>query len=89
MSLNIATSIPQILPNAENFDFKIFIDVANVWEVDYSSTLSDSNKIRSSFGIGVDFFTVIGPLSFSLAEVITKGDFDKPETFRFNLGTVF
>ena len=47
--------------------------------------VNDGSKLRSSLGIGVDWFTVIGPLNFSLTEVITKEDTDKTESFRFNL----
>ncbi len=88
-SVNIATSISKILPNLQNTDFSIFYDAANVWGIDYSSSLSDESKIRSSIGIAVDFFTPIGPLSFSLSEPITKGNNDETESFRFNLGTTF
>ena len=30
----------------------------------------DEGKIRSSIGIGVDWFTVVGPLNFTLAHSI-------------------
>lgn len=73
----------------QNVDFLFFIDVGNVWGVDYSSSISDSNIIRSSAGVGVDWFTPIGPLNFSLAQPINKADTDSTETFRFNLGTTF
>jgi len=88
-SINIATSLDQILPNLQNTNFSIFFDAANVWGIDYSSTLSDESKIRSSAGIAVDFFTPVGPLNFSLSEPITKGKNDITESFRFNLGTTF
>jgi len=88
-SINIATSLSQILPNSQNINFSIFFDAANIWGIDYDSTLNDENKIRSSIGIGLDFFTAIGPLNFSLSEPITKGKNDITESFRFNLGTTF
>jgi outer membrane protein insertion porin family len=88
-SINIASTLPQILPESQNTDFSIFFDAANVWGVDYSSTIANSSKIRSSVGIAVDFFTPIGPLNFSLSEVITKDTNDITESFRFNLGTTF
>ena len=31
-----------------------FVDVANVWGVDYDSSLDEDNDVRSSIGIGVD-----------------------------------
>jgi outer membrane protein insertion porin family len=88
-SLNIATSLSQILPSSQNTNFSIFFDAGNVWGIDYSSSLSDESKIRSSVGIAVDFFTPVGPLNFSLSEPITKGKNDITESFRFNLGTTF
>ena len=88
-SINIATSLSQILPNSQNTNFSVFFDAANVWGIDYSSSLSDESKIRSSVGIAVDYFTPIGPLNFSLSEPITKGKNDITESFRFNLGTTF
>jgi outer membrane protein insertion porin family len=88
-SINIATSLSQILPNSQNTNFSIFFDAGNVWGIDYSSSLSDESKIRSSVGIALDFFTPIGPLNFSLSEPITKGKNDITESFRFNLGTTF
>jgi len=88
-SLNISSTLPQILPSAQNVDFLMFMDIANIWGVDYDSSLNDTNKIRSAVGLGVDWFTLIGPLNFSLALPISKAETDKTETFKFNLGTTF
>ena len=87
-SFNMSTSLPNVLKELQNTDFKFFFDAANVWGVDYDSAL-DGSKIRSAAGVGVDWFTPIGPLSFSLAKPITKASTDKTEGFRFNLGTTF
>ena len=88
-SLNLSSNIPFLLSTMENLEFNYFIDVANVWGVDYDDSIDDSSMIRSSTGIGLNFLTPIGPLSFSLAQPITKKSSDKTETFRFNLGTTF
>ena len=88
-SVNIQTSIPQLLPNVQNMDVSMFLDAGNVWGVDYDSSLNDTNKIRSSIGIGIDWFTLIGPLSASFTHPISKVNTDKTETFKFNLGTTF
>ena len=88
-TLNLSTNLPGILNTVENLDFTYFIDVANVWGVDYDNSIDDSSQIRSSTGIGLDFLTPIGPLSFSFTQPITKKSTDKTETFRFNLGTTF
>ena len=88
-TLNIASTLPQIFENSQNTDFLIFFDAANVWHVDYDSSINDNSKIRSSIGVGVDWLTPIGPLNFSLSQPITKSSTDMTETFRFNLGTTF
>ena len=88
-SVNLQSSIPKLFENSQTLDAVIFFDAANVWGVDYDSSIDDGNKIRSSIGIGIDWLTVVGPLSFSLTEAITKSDNDVEESFRFNLGTTF
>ena len=88
-ALNFATTLPGLLPDLENIDFSLFIDTANVWGVDYSDTLNDGSKIRSSTGLAIDWLTPIGPLTFSFAQALTKADTDKTETFRFDIGTTF
>ena len=88
-AINISSTLPMILPTIETIDVKYFLDVGNVWGVDYSSSIDDSNKIRSSTGLAIDWFTPIGPMSFSLAQDLSKADTDKTEGFQFNLGTTF
>ena len=68
---------------------KLFLDIGNVWGVDYSSSIDDSDKIRSSSGIALEILSPVGPLSFSYAEVLSKASTDKTESFRFQLGTTF
>ena len=89
MAINVASTLPQIFPNFEEFDFSIFMDAANVWGIDYSSSLSDGSKIRSSVGLAINLYTPVGPLSFVIAEPLTKNNGDITESFRFNLGTTF
>ena len=86
---NISTTVPFIFQTLENTDVKIFFDAGNVWGVDYSNTIDESNKLRSSTGIALEFLTPLGPLSFSFAETITKASTDVTESFRFQLGTTF
>jgi outer membrane protein insertion porin family len=88
-AFNFSSTIPQIFENSQNFDFLFFIDVANVWGVDYFKGDDEGSKIRSSIGIGLDWLTPIGPLNFTLAESLSKSSSDITESFRFNLGTTF
>ena len=88
-AFNAATTVPYFFQTLETVDMALFLDAANVWGVDYSDTIDESNKIRSSVGVAVDWFTVIGPLNFSLSQPVTKASSDKTETFRFQIGTTF
>jgi len=88
-AINIISTIPKLLENSQNTDFSFFIDIANNWGVDYDSSINDSNELRSSIGIALDWLTPIGPFNFSLAQPITKAATDQTESFRFNLGTTF
>ena len=88
-TINATTNIPILFQNFQNLDAIFFLDVGNIWGVDYDSSIDDSDKIRSSVGIGIDWFSVIGPINFSLSEAISKADTDITETFRFNIGTTF
>ena len=88
-ALNVNSSVPGIFSNIQNLDASIFFDAANVWGVDYDSSLNDGDKIRTSIGLGVDWWTVIGPMSFTLSQALTKDDSDIEESFRFNIGTTF
>ena len=88
-SINFSSTLPQVLPNLQEVDISLFFDAANIWGVDYDSSLSASRKIRSSIGVGIDWFTPIGPLNFTFSEPISKSDTDITESFRFNIGTSF
>ena len=87
-ALNLSSTLPNILFENESIDFNFFIDIANVWEVDYDSSL-DSNKIRSSSGIALNWFSAVGPLTFSYAIPLSEADSDITEKFRFQIGTSF
>ena len=81
--------LPNLLPESTRTDISLFIDSGNVWSVDYSDSIDDSNKIRSAIGVSANVFTTIGPLSFTFAQDITKATNDETETFNFRLGTSF
>ena len=87
-SLNLNSSVPNIFFENESIDVNLFLDMANVWEVDYNSSI-DSNKIRSATGVAIDWFSPIGPLSFSYAIPLSEANSDVTEKFRFQIGTSF
>ncbi|WP_415295908.1 outer membrane protein assembly factor BamA [Candidatus Pelagibacter sp. Uisw_113] len=89
-SVSLVTTLPKFLPQLQNIDFNLFLDVANVWGVDYNSSLENkSNDIKSATGLTIDILTPIGPLNFVFAQPISKSPTDQTEGFRFNLGTSF
>ena len=88
-SFNTALTLPFLFPTYDNVDFSLFFDAANVWHVDYSKEVDQSNSVRAATGIGLNLITPIGPLSFSLSQPIAKADGDATESVRFNLGTTF
>ena len=88
-ALNLSATLPNIVEGLDNLDIGVFIDAANIWGVDYDSSIDDKSKIRSSTGVAFNLMTPIGPLSFSFANALTKASTDKTETFRFRLGTQF
>ena len=88
-ALNFEAMLPNLLPNSTNADVSLFLDFANVWGVDYSDVLDDSDKIRSSTGIFTNWLSPIGPLSFTLSTHLSKKSTDQTQGFKFNLGTTF
>ena len=87
-AINFEASLPNLLPDS-NAEVGLFLDVGNVWGVDYDKSIDESNKLRSSAGIALDYLSPLGPLSFVFATNLSKASTDETETFNFNLGTSF
>ena len=87
-AINLNTTLPNVLSGYENIDLNLFFDAASIWQVDYDSSL-ESDNIRSSTGLAVNWFTPVGPLSFSYAIPLSSEETDKKESFRFRIGTSF
>ncbi len=64
---SFSSTLPNGLPEKWNAITNIFFDTANVWGVDDNST-SDSNKLRSSIGLGLSWISPLGPISITYAE---------------------
>ena len=88
-SLNFTTNLPFLFPSFQSIDFNYFVDAGNVWGVDYSNSVGDSSHIRSSTGVGLEWFSPIGPFTFTLAQPISQIDTDQTQSFQFNIGTTF
>ena len=88
-TLNLEAAFPNLLPESSRTDINAFIDFGNIWKVDYDSSIEDESKIRSSLGVAANVWTPVGPLSFTVAEDITKAKNDETQTFNFRIGTSF
>lgn len=85
---SVSSTFPNYLPEKWNANSSIFFDTGNVWGVDFDSSL-DSDRIRSSIGVSLDWISPLGPLNFTLSETLSSANGDKEESFSFNLGSVF
>jgi len=85
---SVSSTFPNPLPDKWNAKSIFFIDSGNVWGVDYNSSL-DSDKIRSSTGVSLEWVSPLGPLSFTLAETISSAPGDLEESFSFKIGSSF
>ena len=88
-ALNFEANLPNLLPEDTNTDVIFFLDFGNVWGVDYDDSIDETNKIRSSTGVMASWMSPIGPMTFTLAQNLSKADSDETESFNFNLGTTF
>ena len=88
-TLSLKSTFPNPVPESLRANTFLFLDVGNVWGVDYSSTILDSSKIRSTTGIALDIVSPIGPLSFTYSIPLSKASTDKEQNFLFNIGSSF
>jgi len=82
-------NLPNFFPESTKTDVGLFLDVGNLWAVDYDKSIDDSNKIRSSIGVNTSWLSPVGPLSFVFSQNISKAATDVTESFNFRLGTTF
>lgn len=76
----------------------VYADAGSLWDYkgpvsNPSSTetilLADTNKVRSSVGVGLIWDSPFGPLRFDYAIPLTKEGYDRVQEFRFGGGTRF
>ena len=88
-TLSLKSTFPNPIPENLRATTFLFLDTGNVWGVDYSNSISDSSKLRSSTGIALDLMSPIGPLSFTYSIPLSKASSDKEQNFLFNIGSSF
>lgn len=89
MTTNFEVSLPNLLPESTKTDVGLFLDFGNLWHIDYDDSLDDANKIRSSAGVNTSWMSPLGPMTFILAQNLSKASTDVTESFNFRLGTTF
>ena len=87
-STSVATTVPNGLPDSWGTKSNVFFDAANVWGTDFSGAL-DNNKIKSSFGVGAEWVSPLGPLSVTYSVPVSKDSTDSIENFTFRIGGIF
>ena len=88
-TINATTTLPKILENVQGVDIVMFADAANIWGVDYDSSLDESG-IRSSIGLGSRLVNSNWTFNFFICSTNHKRVLRRiEETFRFNIGTSF
>jgi len=88
-TLSLKSTFPNPIPDNLKPTSFLFIDIGNVWGVDYSNSISDSSKLRASTGIALDLMSPVGPLSFTYSIPLSKASTDKEQNFLFNIGSSF
>ncbi|MEM1230030.1 MAG: BamA/TamA family outer membrane protein, partial [Pseudomonadota bacterium] len=72
----------------------IFADAGNVFNTNCPDVSTrcfglGADEFRYSVGIGVTWLTGLGPMTFAFAKPFNGGEFDREETFQFELGRTF
>ncbi len=88
-AINFEGNLPNLLPDSSNAEVGVFLDFGNVWGVDYDKSIDESNKLRSSTGVALNWISPLGPMSFVFSQNLSKASTDETESFNFNLGTSF
>ena len=88
-AINLEANFPNFFPEKSNAEIGLFLDAGNVWGVDYSDEIDESNEIRSTIGLNTSWISPAGPMSFIFSKNISKADTDVDQSFNFRLGTTF
>ena len=77
-----------ILPKSDNaLDLNLFADIGTVFGNKNNPTYSNES-IRSSLGIGLNFYSPIGPVSFSWGFPVSNEEYDIQRMFLFTIGGI-
>jgi outer membrane protein insertion porin family len=82
------------IDDQRSFQTSLFLDVGNVFDTDCAETQIactsfDADELRASVGIGLNWLSPMGPLTFSLAKTLKHNEGDDREAFQFSLAAPF
>ena len=80
--INFEASLPNFYQKIQIWMLDYFLDFGNV-SLEYDATLDESNKIKSSTGIAMNWLSPIGPMSFVLSQDLSKADTDVTQSLLF------
>ena len=66
-------------------DLNIFTDIGKVWE-NKNTPVNSNESIRASYGLGVKFYSPVGPVGFSWAFPLMDESYDNKRMFLFTIG---
>lgn len=78
--------VPPFAEKSNSSRLSLFFDAGNVY-----GELADveTSELRYSAGIALQWFTPVGPLTFSIAQALNDKPGDETESFQFTMGTAF
>lgn len=87
---NLELIFPAPFSDKDNRTLRLaaFVDGGNVFDTNRGEEF-DTGALRFSAGIGLMWFSPLGPLTFSLAQPLNEKSGDETEIFQFTLGTSF
>ena len=92
-TLRAELEIPLGLPEELGITPKLFSDWGTIGSPKdlrvSDQPILDSQKIRGSVGVGVEWESPVGPITIDWAYILSKEDFDETESFRVNFGQRF
>ena len=95
----VELTIPTFLPEQYGIKAALFSDFGTVGLLDDKDKLDIAGKVnpnvhddlslRASAGLSIFWKSPMGPIRFDFSQILSKEDYDRPETFRFSTSTKF
>jgi outer membrane protein insertion porin family len=80
---------PPFAPDSRTLRTSFFFDAGNAFLTDGSAFEPAIEELRTSVGVALSWYTLIGPLSFSLSKTLNDQPGDERQAFQFSLGQPF